>query len=148
MSKSRRGNTLQHLAHWAKKSDLSAGRLTHHNFTSLQVVLLLSLPCQSWKHFFLSCLVTLRYYKNPSFSNIWEQILKHHRFSQWVSSFGVTWWKVLLLSSCRQRQHWPAWSQRGRVTSCQAGNANAMTGEPSGPLFSHQVQGGSGSVFG
>lgn len=49
---------------------------------------MLSLPRQSWQHFFVSCLAMLHYYQGPSTSNIWEQRLKHQQFSRWVSSLA------------------------------------------------------------
>lgn len=54
----------------------------------IQLVFLLSLPCQPWQLFFLSCVAMLHYYQGPSASHIWERRLKHQQFSRWVSSLA------------------------------------------------------------
>lgn len=102
--------------------------LSCHKFIWLQI----TFCCRSI--FFLSCLVMLDYYQGPSTSNIWEWRLKHQQFSWWVSSLARSDERSHCSPPADSPRHWPASSQSGRVTSCQACNANAMTGEPSGPF--------------
>lgn len=132
MLENRNESTNQHVCSLTSTSFHSTGN--SFVMTSLRVVLLLSLPCQSWQHFFLSCLVMAHYYQGPSASNIWERRLKHQQFSRWVSSLA---WRdersrcsppsdSLVVALCRHRAAvswaarpvmWMRWQESRQVPS-------------------------------